>query len=42
LKLLTNDRLTGLTMTLTDSYGDTIYSPAPCYYELNVRSSNSG
>ena len=42
LKLLTGDRLAGLTMTLTDSYGDTLYSPAPCYYELNVRSSNSG
>lgn len=42
LKLLTGDRIAGLTMTLTDSYGDNLYSPAPVYYELNVRSSNSG
>ena len=42
LKLLTGDRIAGLTMTLTDSYGDTLYSSAPVYYELNVRSSNSG
>ncbi len=42
LKKLTGDRLIGLTMTLTDSYGDTMYSPAPVYYELHIKSSNSG
>ncbi len=42
LKLLTADRIAGLTMTLTDSYGDNLYSPAPVYYELQVESSNSG
>ena len=42
LKEIMGDRITGLTMTLTDSYGDTLHSDTPIYYELNVRSSNSG
>jgi hypothetical protein len=42
LKLLTGDRLAELKITLTDSYGDTLHTDKPIYYECEVRSTNSG
>ena len=39
LKLLTGDRLASLKMTLVDSYGSTLHSSKPIYYELEIRSS---
>ena len=42
LKLLTGDRLGELKMTLVDSYGDTLHTDKPVYYECEVRSTNSG
>jgi len=39
LKLLTGDRLPELKMTLVDSYGKTLYTDKPIYYELEIRSS---
>jgi hypothetical protein len=42
LKLLTGDRLGELKMTLVDSYGSTLHTDKPIYYECEVRSTNSG
>ena len=39
LKLLTGDRLSTLKMTLVDSYGDTLHTDKPIYYECEIRSS---
>ena len=39
LKLLTGDRLPEIKMTLVDSYGKTLYTNKPIYYELEIRSS---
>lgn len=38
LKLLTGDRLPELKMTLVDSYGDTLFTDKPVYYECEIRS----
>ena len=39
LKLLNGDRLSSLKMTLVDSYGDTLFTDKPVYYECEIRSS---
>ena len=39
LKLLTGDRLPELKMTLVDSYGSTLHTDKPIYYECEIRSS---
>jgi hypothetical protein len=38
LKLLTGDRLPELKMTLVDSYGSTLFTDKPVYYECEIRS----
>ena len=39
LKLLSSDRLPELKMTLVDSYGGTLHTDKPIYYECEIRSS---